>query len=70
MCKTRGKKIDLQFGYRKKDPEVKHSAWANRSNLMSWLGKEIQLQMRVILGNISSYMNFVAKEDSKKLTSR
>jgi len=47
MCKTRGEKIDLQVGYRKKNREVKHSARANRSKWMSWLGKEMQLQMRV-----------------------
>ena len=60
-CKARGKKIDLQVGYRKKDREVKHSARANRGKWMSWLGKEMQLQMRVLLRNISSYANFVAK---------
>ena len=70
MCKTRGKKIDLQVGYRKKDREAKHSARANCSKWMSWLGKEMQLQMRVILRNISRYMNSVAKEDSKELTSK
>jgi len=70
MCKTRGKKIDLQVGYGKKDREVKHSALANRNKWMSWLGKEVQLQMRVLLGNISRCMNFVTKEDSKELTSR
>ena len=70
MCKTRRKKIDLQVGYRKKDRGVKHSAWVNRNKWMSWLGKEVQLQMRVLLGNISRFMNFVTKEVSKELISR
>jgi len=43
MCKTRGKKIDLQVGNRKEDREVKHRARANRSKWMSWLVKELQL---------------------------
>jgi hypothetical protein len=70
MCMTREKKIDLQVGYRKKDREVKHSVRPNLSKWICWFGKEMQLQMRVISGNISSYMKFVAKEDSKELTSR
>jgi len=77
MCKTRRKKTDLQVGYRnlqvgyrKKDREVKHSARANLNKWMSWLGKEVQLQMRVVLGNISRCMNFVTKEFSKELTRR
>jgi hypothetical protein len=61
MCK----KIGLQVGYWKKDREVNHSARANCSKWMSWLGKEMQLQMRVLLRNVSCYMNFVAKKNPK-----
>jgi hypothetical protein len=48
MCKTRGEKIDLQVGNRKEDREVKQRARANRSKWMSWLAKELQLQLKVI----------------------
>jgi hypothetical protein len=63
MCKTRGKKVAL---HRKKDREVKHRARVDRRKWMSWLEKQIELQLRVVGGNISGHINSDAKEDSKE----
>jgi hypothetical protein len=49
MCKKRGKKIDLQVGYRQKDRAVQQRARANRSKWMDWLVKQIKQQLRVVL---------------------